>query len=165
MTEPTHSTSGASRAGSEPSGRGHSGGEGSGHSGAGGSGHSGAEGREHTAGSGRSGQKGSGVAHPATGGAGQDVDDAHGGHGHSTAAWTAVTVILVGSVVMALAVVFPSVLWFVVGAVIAVVGAISGKVLSMAGYGAKASTYEAAHRPGQERADLPGRSQHDSGTE
>lgn len=61
-------------------------------------------------------------------------------HGHSVAAWTAVAIILVGAVVMALAVVFPHLVWFVVGAVIAVLGAIIGKVLAMAGFGAKAVT-------------------------
>jgi hypothetical protein len=87
----------------------------------------------------------------------------HESHGHSVAAWTAVTVILVGTVVMALAVVFPSLPWFIVGAVIVVLGAVAGKVLAMAGYGDKASTYQAAHRAG--RAELPGRQQHDSGTQ
>ena len=47
---------------------------------------------------------------------------------------------------MSLAVVFPSALWFVVGAVVVVLGAITGKVLAMAGYGAKKSTYQAVHR-------------------
>ena len=58
-------------------------------------------------------------------------------HGHSVAAWTAVAIILVGAVIMSLAVVFPHLVWFVVGAVIAVIGAIVGKVLAMAGFGAK----------------------------
>lgn len=86
----------------------------------------------------------------------------HGGH--SMAAWTAVVIILVGSLVMALAVVFPSRLWFVVGAVVVVVGAIAGKVMAMAGYGDKASTRGATHHAGG-NADLPGRTQSDSGTQ
>ncbi len=89
----------------------------------------------------------------------------HESHGHSTAAWTAVGVILVGSLVMSFAVIFPSVLWFVIGAVIVVLGIASGKVLAMAGYGAKASTRDAAHAGGAQQAELPGRSQHDSGTQ
>jgi hypothetical protein len=89
----------------------------------------------------------------------------HESEGHSVAAWTAVGIILLGSVVMALAVVFPSVLWFVVGAIIVVVGIIAGKVLAMAGYGDKASTYRAVHRAGGRGADLPGRSQYNSGTQ
>ena len=35
----------------------------------------------------------------------------------------------------------------------------------MAGYGAKASTYQAAHRGGARGAELPGRTQTDSGTQ
>ena len=92
-------------------------------------------------------------------------DEEHDSEGHSFAAWTAVAIILVGSVVMALAVVFPSLLWFVVGAIVVVVGAIAGKVLAMAGYGAKASPYQAAHRGGSRGAELPGRTQTDSGTQ
>ena len=88
----------------------------------------------------------------------------HESHGHSTAAWTAVVIILIGTIVMSLAVVFPSVLWFVVGAIIVVAGAVAGKVLAMAGYGDKASTYEATHHAGG-NADLPGRTQPDSGTQ
>jgi multisubunit Na+/H+ antiporter MnhG subunit len=58
-------------------------------------------------------------------------------HGHSVAAWVAVGVILVGSAVAALAVVVTSTVLFVVGLVICVIGAVAGKVLSMAGYGAR----------------------------
>jgi len=91
--------------------------------------------------------------------------ETHEDHGHSRAAWTGVAVILVGTLVMAVAVVFPSVLWFVVGTVIALLGIAAGKILAMAGYGSKASTKEAASDSGAGRADLPGRSQHDSGTQ
>ena len=58
-------------------------------------------------------------------------------HGHSVAAWTAVGIIIVASAIMSLAVVFPNVWLFVGGAVLAVVGGVAGKVLSMAGYGAE----------------------------
>ena len=61
----------------------------------------------------------------------------HEDHGHSVAAWTAVGVLLVGTAVMALAVALAHVALFVVGAVICVVGVVLGKVLGMAGYGAK----------------------------
>ena len=61
----------------------------------------------------------------------------HEDHGHSVAAWTAVTILLVGSALMAVAVIIASVVLFVVGAVVCVVGLIAGKVLGMAGYGAK----------------------------
>ena len=60
----------------------------------------------------------------------------HEDHGHSLAAWTAVGVILVGSAVAALGVALASTLWFVIGLVICVIGAVAGKVLSLAGYGA-----------------------------
>ena len=89
----------------------------------------------------------------------------HESHGHSTAAWTGVGVILVGAVIMALAVVFAWVGWFIVGAVVVVLGIIGGKVLAMAGYGDKASTDQAVHRTGGHGAELPGRSQDDSGTQ
>lgn len=61
----------------------------------------------------------------------------HEDHGHSVAAWTAVGVLLVGTAVMSWAVVATSVPLFVVGAVICVIGVVLGKVLGMAGYGAK----------------------------
>ena len=64
-------------------------------------------------------------------------NEMHEDHGHSVAAWAAVGIILVGSAVAALAVVLASVVLFVVGLVICVVGAVAGKVLSMAGYGAR----------------------------
>ena len=61
----------------------------------------------------------------------------HEDHGHSVAAWTAVGILLVGTAVMAWSVVATSVALFVIGAVICVVGVVAGKVLGMAGYGAK----------------------------
>jgi hypothetical protein len=61
------------------------------------------------------------------------IDD--GGHGHSVAAWTSVIVILVGSLVMAIAVLVAIVWLFFVGAAVVVVGAILGKVLSAMGFG------------------------------
>ena len=60
----------------------------------------------------------------------------HEDHGHSTAAWTAVGIILVGSALASWAVVATSTVLFVIGLVICVIGAVAGKVLSMAGYGA-----------------------------
>jgi hypothetical protein len=57
-------------------------------------------------------------------------------HGHSVAAWTAVFILIAAAAVMALAVLFPNRWLFVAGVVIALVGVIAGKVLSMAGYGA-----------------------------
>ena len=56
-------------------------------------------------------------------------------HGHSVAAWTAVLILIVAAAVMSLAVLFPNVWLFVAGVVLAIVGVVAGKVLSMAGYG------------------------------
>ena len=56
-------------------------------------------------------------------------------HGHSVAAWTAVIILIVASANMSIAVVFPNVGLFGAGVIVAVVGVIAGKVLSMAGYG------------------------------
>ena len=61
------------------------------------------------------------------------------GHGHSVAAWTAVTVVMIGSLVMSVAVVLGfDYLWlFIVGAVVAVLGAVLGKVLGALGFGSR----------------------------
>ena len=61
---------------------------------------------------------------------------AHPSHGNTVAAWTAVGILLIAALVMALGVVLASVLVFVIGAVVAVVGVVAGKVLALAGYGA-----------------------------
>lgn len=63
--------------------------------------------------------------------------DIHEDHGHSVAAWTAVVIILVGAALASWAVVATSMVLFIIGIVICVVGAVAGKVLAMAGYGAK----------------------------
>ena len=63
------------------------------------------------------------------------VEPDHDNHGQSLASWTAVGIVMVGALVMAIAVVIAAVWLFVVGAVIAVVGGISGKVLSAMGFG------------------------------
>jgi uncharacterized membrane protein len=59
----------------------------------------------------------------------------HDNHGQSLAAWTTVVVIMLGSLVMAIAVVFPSLAVFIVGAVVVVAGLVAGKVLSGMGFG------------------------------
>jgi len=60
----------------------------------------------------------------------------HDDHGHSLAAWVAVTIMIIAAAIMAAAVLWPNVWLFIGGAVLAVVGGVAGKVLSMAGYGA-----------------------------
>jgi hypothetical protein len=61
----------------------------------------------------------------------------HEDHGHSFAAWIAVAIILVGCTIAAWAVVVASAILFWVGIAVAVAGAVVGKLLGMAGYGAK----------------------------
>ncbi|HRW17642.1 MAG TPA: HGxxPAAW family protein [Dermatophilaceae bacterium] len=80
----------------------------------------------------------------------------HDNHGQSVAAWTAVGIILVAAVLMSIAVVWPANLFYLfwVGAVLAVVGVVVGKVLAMAGYGVKKH---------EDDPLKPGRSQIDSG--
>lgn len=61
----------------------------------------------------------------------------HEDHGHSVAAWTSVGIILLGVVVTSIAFIAANVPLGIVGAAIIVIGAVAGKVLAMAGYGAK----------------------------
>lgn len=63
------------------------------------------------------------------------MEEQHEDHGHSTAAWTGVGIILLGTAIASVAVVIPSVILGIVGAVVIVAGIVAGKVLSMAGYG------------------------------
>jgi len=56
-------------------------------------------------------------------------------HGHTTAAWTTTIVVLLGVCVAAAAVVASLVWLFWVGIGIAALGVVSGKVLSVLGYG------------------------------
>jgi hypothetical protein len=58
------------------------------------------------------------------------------GHGHSTAAWTAVGILLAAVSLICLAVVITSWPLAIVGIVLMVVGLATGKVLAMAGFGA-----------------------------
>ena len=57
-------------------------------------------------------------------------------HGASTAAWTAVGIIMLGALIMSIAVVIGSVAVFVAGVVVVVLGGVAGKVLSAMGFGA-----------------------------
>jgi hypothetical protein len=65
----------------------------------------------------------------------EQVPQQHEAHGQSIASWTCVSIIMLGALVMAVAVILTSVWLFVVGAVVVVLGAISGKVLSAMGFG------------------------------
>ena len=64
-----------------------------------------------------------------------DEHEEHEDHGHSTAAWTGVGIILLGAAIACVAVLLPNLVVGIVGAVVIVIGAAAGKVLSMAGYG------------------------------
>lgn len=60
-------------------------------------------------------------------------------HGQTPAAWTAVALMLVGSVISATAVVMAQPILFWVGIVIAAVGGGAGLILRVAGFGQKAT--------------------------
>ncbi len=59
------------------------------------------------------------------------------GHGNSVAAWTGVAIILFGSLVGCLAVVWASVIGFILGLIVILVGAIAWPVMVRMGYGEK----------------------------
>jgi hypothetical protein len=61
------------------------------------------------------------------------------GHGNSVAAWSAVTIVMLGALLMCLAVAFGwDYLWlFVVGGVVVLAGPVAGKVLGAMGFGSK----------------------------
>lgn len=63
------------------------------------------------------------------------------GHGHSPAAWTAVTIMLIGFTIGTVAFFFdlPVIVW--VSVVIVIVGWIVGGVMAKAGYGVKGPRY------------------------
>jgi len=65
------------------------------------------------------------------------MEEQHEDHGHSVASWTAVAIVLVGSAIASIGVLLPSLLLGIIGGVVIVIGAVSGKVLSMAGYGTR----------------------------
>jgi hypothetical protein len=69
------------------------------------------------------------------GGQAPQVEGDHDSHGASPAAWTAVGIVLFASLVMSIAVVVAWPWLFFVGAGLAVVGGLSGKLLSMLGFG------------------------------
>ena len=76
------------------------------------------------------------------------------GHGHSTAAWTAVSITLIGAAVLAVAVILASWWLGIVGSVVMVAGAVVGKVMTMMGFGPHVTLDSAAddEGPGQDKA-------------
>jgi hypothetical protein len=83
------------------------------------------------------------------------MEEQHEDHGHSVAAWTAVGIVLLGSLIAAIGVLLPNLVLGIIGGVVVVAGALSGKFLSMAGYGSKAhhaqdgSGVDAPHESGR----------------
>jgi len=63
------------------------------------------------------------------------MEEQHEDHGHSTAAWTGVGIILLGTAIASIAVVIPNLVVGIIGAVVIVGGIAAGKMMSMAGYG------------------------------
>lgn len=74
-----------------------------------------------------------------------------GGHGHSVAAWTAVAITLIGSLVLAIAVIIPSLWLGIVGGVLAILGAPVGKIMSTMGFGPHVTLNSAADDQGPGR--------------
>lgn len=64
------------------------------------------------------------------------ADHAHDNHGKTPAAWTAVTLVMIGFLIGSIAVLMASVWLFVVGVVVVIAGAVVGKVMQMMGLGA-----------------------------
>jgi hypothetical protein len=90
-----------------------------------------------------------------------DMEDEHEDHGHSTAAWTGVGIILLGCAIASVAVLLPSVLLGIIGGAVIVAGAGAGKVLSMAGYGSnghRAQTGSLVDAPDEAGAETLGKS-------
>lgn len=74
-----------------------------------------------------------GADQPAT----QVREEAHDLHGNSPAAWTAVTIVLIAFTVGAIAMVLgPNWVLFWLSVALAVVGALTGKVMQLLGFGA-----------------------------
>ncbi len=64
-----------------------------------------------------------------------DVAVPHESHGNSVAAWTAVIIIALGFLLVTVAVVASLTILYPIGAVVIVIGAVTGKVLSAMGFG------------------------------
>lgn len=59
----------------------------------------------------------------------------HSHHGNSVAAWTMVIIVMIGSVLVSVGIAAESLTLDIIGVVIIVIGLVTGKVLSLAGYG------------------------------
>ena len=72
----------------------------------------------------------------------EDGQVAHGGHGTSTAAWVATGGVCLGAFIVCISLIFVWEAFIVVGAVVVVLGALAGPVLTRAGYGAETGNRE-----------------------
>jgi uncharacterized membrane protein len=64
-----------------------------------------------------------------------EESEVHDNHGSSTASWTLVGLVMLGTLVLCLAVVFWSLALTVVGILVIIAGLVAGRVLSSMGYG------------------------------
>lgn len=64
-----------------------------------------------------------------------DVEMPHESHGNSVAAWTAVSIIALGFLLGTVAVVAGAPVFYLIGGVVIVLGAVVGKVLAAMGFG------------------------------
>lgn len=90
-----------------------------------------------------------------------DEIEHHESHGHSTAAWTGVGVILAGFTVGCIGMVIPSATVVILGFVIMAVGLAAGVALAKMGYGAAAHHAQAgplADAPDETGAETVGKS-------
>lgn len=77
--------------------------------------------------------------------AGNGAHPGHGNsHGNTPAAWTAVTVIFIGTLISGIAVVATSVPMFVVGCVVIALGCVAGKIMSVMAKGRRSARSEMA---------------------
>jgi nucleoid-associated protein YgaU len=83
------------------------------------------------------------------------------GHGHTPAAWTAVTIMLVGFTAGGIGVVLASTWLFIVGAAVTVLGVVAGKVMQMMGLGQTTGYHqeEAERRVGEARPEVEAQAQ------
>ena len=65
------------------------------------------------------------------------MSDSHEGHGHTVAAWTAVSSAMVGFLVGCIGVVIATPMVFWIGVALLPIAGIAGKVLALMGYGKK----------------------------
>ena len=74
------------------------------------------------------------------------------GHGHTTAAWTSVTIMFIGFLISGLALPWALEWLFFVGLLFVALGAVVGKVMQMMGMGNTVS-YKDEHDPGYDESD------------